>query len=156
MLSKVSNPPAGFDELTIKEKLDYVESLWDRITAKPEAIAVPDWHREVIEQRMREGQAGSHKARSWDDFSRRTSRQTTPAPIQAVTRRLTILRRASSALRFTLGPTFAKNAEFHSAPAPRGLGINLDATAPSLLPCCLRYDRQRNRRFYSARYTKPL
>jgi hypothetical protein len=33
MASKVSNPPAGFDELTVEEKLDYVESLWDRIAA---------------------------------------------------------------------------------------------------------------------------
>ena len=68
MLSKVSNPPAGFDELTVEEKLDYVESLWDRIAAKPEAIAVPDWHLEVIEQRTHEGQGGSPTGRSWDDF----------------------------------------------------------------------------------------
>ena len=68
MLNKVSNPPAGFDELTIEEKLDYVESLWDRIAAKPEAVAVPEWHPEVIEQRMPEGQPGSHKGRPWDDF----------------------------------------------------------------------------------------
>jgi putative addiction module component (TIGR02574 family) len=68
MLSKVSNPPAGFDDLTVEEKLDYVESLWDRIAAKPEAIAVPEWHLEVIEQRTRDGQASAHHGRSWDDF----------------------------------------------------------------------------------------
>ena len=68
MLSKVSNPPAGFDELTIEEKLDYVESLWNRIAAKPEAIAVPEWHLEVLEQRTQEGQADSPNSRSWDDF----------------------------------------------------------------------------------------
>jgi putative addiction module component (TIGR02574 family) len=68
MLSKVSNPPAGFDELTMEEKLDYLESLWDRIAARPETVPVPDWHLEVIEQRTHEGQAGSHKGRSWDDF----------------------------------------------------------------------------------------
>jgi putative addiction module component (TIGR02574 family) len=68
MPSKVSNPPAGFDDLTVEEKLDYVESLWDRIAAKPKGVAVPDWHLEVIEQRTREGQAGSRDARSWDDF----------------------------------------------------------------------------------------
>jgi putative addiction module component (TIGR02574 family) len=68
MLNKVSNPPAGFDELTVDEKLDYVESLWDRIAAQPETVAVPDWHLEVIEQRTLEGQAGSHNGRSWDDF----------------------------------------------------------------------------------------
>ena len=57
MLSKASNPPPGFDELTIDEKLDYVASLWDRIAAKPETVPIPDWHLEVIEQRMQEGQA---------------------------------------------------------------------------------------------------
>ena len=73
MLSKVSNPPAGFDELTIEEKLDYVESLWDRIAAKPEAIPVPDWHLEVIEQRTREGQAGAHKADPGTIFERNSA-----------------------------------------------------------------------------------
>ena len=68
MLSKVSNPPAGFDELTVEEKLDYVESLWDRIVATPETVSVPDWHLEVIEERTKEGQAGFRNGRSWDEF----------------------------------------------------------------------------------------
>jgi len=68
MANKVSNPPAGFDELTVEEKLDYVELLWDSIAARPETVAVPDWHLEVIEQRTHGGQAGSHDGRSWDDF----------------------------------------------------------------------------------------
>ena len=68
MLSKVSNPPAGFDELSVEEKLDYVESLWDRIAARPETVPVPDWHLEVIEQRTHGGPAGSRNGRSWDDF----------------------------------------------------------------------------------------
>ena len=68
MASKVSNPPAGFDELTVEERLDYVESLWDRIAARPEAVPVPDWHLDVIEQRFNRGQAGSEDNRSWDDF----------------------------------------------------------------------------------------
>jgi putative addiction module component (TIGR02574 family) len=68
MLSKVANPLAGFDELSVEEKLDYVESLWDRIAARAETVPVPDWHRELIEQRTHEGQAGSDNGRSWDDF----------------------------------------------------------------------------------------
>ena len=82
-MSKVSNPPAGFDDLTVEEKLDYVESLWDRITAKPEAIAVPDWHLEVIEQHRHEGAADSRNGRSWDDFReelRTKLRQRRPTP----------------------------------------------------------------------------
>jgi putative addiction module component (TIGR02574 family) len=83
MLSKISNPPTGFDELTVEEKLDYVESLWDRIAAKPETVPVPDWHLEVIEQRTRDGQAGAHHGRSWDDFReelRAKLRQRRPTP----------------------------------------------------------------------------
>jgi putative addiction module component (TIGR02574 family) len=68
MLTKVSNPPVGFDELSVEEKLDYVEALWDRIAARPETVPVPDWHLEVIEQRTQEGQPGSGNGRSWDDF----------------------------------------------------------------------------------------
>ena len=68
MASKISNPPAGFDELTVEEKLDHVESLWDRIAAKPETVSVRDWHFEVIEQRTRDGRAGAPQGRSWDDF----------------------------------------------------------------------------------------
>ena len=83
MASKISNPPAGFDNLTVEEKLDYVESLWDGIAARPEAVPVPAWHLEVIEQRTNEGQAGPHVGRSWDDFreelrARLRQRQSTP------------------------------------------------------------------------------
>jgi len=83
MLSKVSNPPAGFDELTVEEKLDYVESLWNRIAVTPETVPVPDWHLEVIEQRKNEGQAGFRNGRSWDDFReelRTKLRQRRPTP----------------------------------------------------------------------------
>ena len=68
MANKLSHPPAGFDELTVEEKLDYVELLWDRIAARPENVPVPEWHLEVIEQRMNQGEASSHGGRSWDDF----------------------------------------------------------------------------------------
>jgi putative addiction module component (TIGR02574 family) len=45
-------PPAGFDELPVEEKLDYVQSLWDRIAAHPEDLPVPEWHQRVIEERL--------------------------------------------------------------------------------------------------------
>ncbi len=68
MAHKIPNPPPGFDELSVEERLDYVQSLWDRIAAKPEAVPVPDWHLQVIEERMNESQANSRAGRSWDEF----------------------------------------------------------------------------------------
>jgi putative addiction module component (TIGR02574 family) len=60
-------PPPGFDELSIDEKVDYVQSLWDRITARPEEVSVPDWHREVLEERVRAYQADPTEGRPWED-----------------------------------------------------------------------------------------
>jgi Putative addiction module component len=47
-------PPPGFDDLSIDEKLDYLELLWERIATSPEPVVVPEWHREVISERLRE------------------------------------------------------------------------------------------------------
>ncbi len=65
MAREVPNPPPGFDELTIDQKLDYVQSLWDRIAAKPETVPVPEWHLDLIEQRLRQNRAGV--GRPWSE-----------------------------------------------------------------------------------------
>ena len=57
MARALPNPPPGFDELSIDEKLDYVESLWDRILARPEDIPVPDWHLQIVRERLAEYEA---------------------------------------------------------------------------------------------------
>lgn len=41
-------PPPGFDALSPDEQIDYVQSLWDHIAARPEDVPVPDWHREIL------------------------------------------------------------------------------------------------------------
>jgi hypothetical protein len=35
--------------LSVDEKIDYLQSLWDRIAATPETIPVPEWHREILD-----------------------------------------------------------------------------------------------------------
>jgi putative addiction module component (TIGR02574 family) len=60
-------PPPGFDELSVEEQLDYVQSLWDRIVAHPDEISVPDWHRPVIEERLAAHRAHPKDARPWDE-----------------------------------------------------------------------------------------
>lgn len=59
--------PPGFDDLSVDEQLDYVQSLWDRITAQPEAIPVPDWHRRVLEDRLAAHQADPGNVIPWED-----------------------------------------------------------------------------------------
>jgi len=60
-------PPPGFDELSPAEKLAYVQALWDRIVAASDEVPVPDWHREVIAERLAAHQAGQGESRPWDE-----------------------------------------------------------------------------------------
>ena len=41
MANPVPLPPPGFDDLSVEEKIDYLQSLWERIAASPETIPVP-------------------------------------------------------------------------------------------------------------------
>ena len=66
MAKSVPLPPAGFDDLSVDEKIDYLQSLWDRITASPEAIPVPDWHRDVIDERLKDLEANPDAGESWE------------------------------------------------------------------------------------------
>ncbi len=58
-------PPPGFDELPVEEKLLYVEALWDWITAAPEEVGVPDWHRQLLSERLADYRNDRKAGRSW-------------------------------------------------------------------------------------------
>jgi putative addiction module component (TIGR02574 family) len=60
-------PPPGFDDLPVEDKLDYVQSLWDRIAEHPEQLPVPEWHLRVIEDRLAAHQADPAAARPGDE-----------------------------------------------------------------------------------------
>jgi putative addiction module component (TIGR02574 family) len=67
MARSLPNPPPGFDELPTEEKLDYVQSLWDRIAAKPEEVPMPAWHLRVLEERMAEYEADPQEGSPWEE-----------------------------------------------------------------------------------------
>jgi putative addiction module component (TIGR02574 family) len=52
MSSKVPMPPPGFDELSTDDQIEYLNELWDRISSDPEKIPVPDWHMEIVRERL--------------------------------------------------------------------------------------------------------
>lgn len=60
-------PPPGFDDLEIGEQIDYVQALWDRIAAKDDRVPVPDWHREVLDERLADLEANPEASRPWED-----------------------------------------------------------------------------------------
>ena len=66
MPKPVPLPPPGFDELSVDEKIDYLQSLWDRIAATPQTIPVPDWHREILDERLKDLEADPDAGDSWE------------------------------------------------------------------------------------------
>lgn len=65
MAQPVPLSPPGFDELSVDEKIDYLQSLWDRIAATPETIPVPHWHREILDERLKDLQAEPRAGDGW-------------------------------------------------------------------------------------------
>ena len=63
-------PPPGFDDLPVDKQIDYVQSLWDRIAASPERVAVPEWHRRIIRDRLESYKANPTAGRQWEEARR--------------------------------------------------------------------------------------
>jgi len=59
-------PPPGFDELDVDEQIEYVQELWNRIAAKEDRVPVPDWHREILEERLTDLEANPDAGRPWE------------------------------------------------------------------------------------------
>lgn len=68
-------PPPGFDTLSVEEQIEYVQSLWDRIAARPEAIPVPDWHREILAERLAAYDANPDEGKTWEEFEEELTRE---------------------------------------------------------------------------------
>ena len=57
--------PSGFDDLSPDEKVDYVQSLWDRIAASDDRVPVPEWHKAIIRQRLADQDSDPGELRDW-------------------------------------------------------------------------------------------
>ena len=66
MPKPVAIPPPGFDQLTVEEQIDYVQLLWERIAATPDQVPIPDWHREVLDERLKDFNANPGAGENWD------------------------------------------------------------------------------------------
>lgn len=63
----LKTPPPGFDDLSVEEQIDYLQELWDRISASSDAVPVPDWHIELLERRVAEAEADPDDAVAWEE-----------------------------------------------------------------------------------------
>jgi putative addiction module component (TIGR02574 family) len=56
-------------------RLAIMEAIWDSLAAAPEHVPIPDWHREILEQRLAEDDADLSPGESWSDVRSRIERR---------------------------------------------------------------------------------
>ena len=65
------------DEMSLSEKLQVMEALWDDLSRNPDALESPEWHRDVLEERERRIASGEARFTDWEqakaDIRKRTS-----------------------------------------------------------------------------------
>jgi putative addiction module component (TIGR02574 family) len=71
MSKKAEMPPPGFGDLSVDEQIEYVQDLWDWIAARPEDVPVPEWQKEMIEERLRHHEANPEDTVPWEEVRAR-------------------------------------------------------------------------------------
>jgi putative addiction module component (TIGR02574 family) len=61
--------------MTVEQRLDLIERIWDTLAETPEAIPVPDWHRRVLEERQQAFEEDPDAGASWDEAVGRITRR---------------------------------------------------------------------------------
>ena len=59
------------ETLTVPEKIQLLESLWDSLCSQPDNVRSPEWHREVLEARKQRLEDGLATASPWSEAKAR-------------------------------------------------------------------------------------
>lgn len=68
--------PLALDKMTIEEKLQTMEALWDDLCQHEEALPVHDWQKEILDERERMIQRGDSKFSNWEEAKKRIAKET--------------------------------------------------------------------------------
>jgi putative addiction module component (TIGR02574 family) len=58
-------PPAGFEGLSLEEKIEYVQSLWDHIASDVGAVPLMDWQKHLLDERLAEYEKNPDSGIPW-------------------------------------------------------------------------------------------
>ena len=67
---------AELGKLTVEEKLRAMEILWADLSRRAEALPVPQWHKDLLDERERRIQSGEARFTDWESAKKRISEQT--------------------------------------------------------------------------------
>ena len=59
------------DQLSLEEKLQIMEALWEDLRSRAEDMPVPQWHKDVLDTRERMIETGEASFEDWDSAKKR-------------------------------------------------------------------------------------
>jgi hypothetical protein len=68
-ISQPLSPPPGFEQLTKAQQIDYIQGLWDLIIITPDELPVPEWHLDIVNERVASQNTASFS--TWDEVKQR-------------------------------------------------------------------------------------
>jgi putative addiction module component (TIGR02574 family) len=60
--------------MTVAEKVQLLEAIWDNLCQHTGDVQSPQWHREILEERSRQLAAGKITVSSWEEAKARLSK----------------------------------------------------------------------------------
>jgi putative addiction module component (TIGR02574 family) len=70
MSTQIPIPPPGFDGLSVEEQIAYVEELLDYVKAHPGYVKIPEWHMEILLERMNRYRAAGFEGKTWEELEK--------------------------------------------------------------------------------------
>ena len=67
----MSRPAIEIDNLTVEERLELIESLWESLVVDPSNIPVTDVQKQMLDERLDEIDAGDDAGIPWEDVKAR-------------------------------------------------------------------------------------
>lgn len=75
MSSPLPFPPPGFDQLVFVEQIEYIEKLLDYIKPNEQYGEIPQWHREILEERLARYREIGFQGTPWEEFEQELDKE---------------------------------------------------------------------------------
>ncbi len=67
---------AEIRELPLADKLALLETLWAELSMDPDTVEVPQWHKELLDERQRSLEQGTSQVLDWELAKEQINRRT--------------------------------------------------------------------------------
>lgn len=66
---------AEIRQLPLNEKLQIMEALWEDLRSRAEELVVPEWHKEILDERRKAVEEGREEVLDWDEVKNSLGKQ---------------------------------------------------------------------------------